>query len=89
MRGATAGVLLLCLGSAKPQCRFLTVFGAVPIMVLQFGDQYCDNTQDSGTHQCLLVDRQCSYLFLNIKVGTFGLVLALRIQQPTVSPYPY
>ena len=50
MRGATAGVLLLCLGSTKPQCRLLTVIGAVTIMVLQFGDQYCDNTQDSGTH---------------------------------------
>ena len=47
---------------------------SVTIMVLQFGDQYCDNTQDSGTHYPELC-------FLNIKVG--------RIQQPTVSPCPY
>ena len=50
MRGATAGVLLLCLGSAEPQCRLLiltVMIGAVTIMVLQFGEintvnQYCD-----------------------------------------------
>ena len=35
MRGATAGVLLLCLGSAEPQCRLLILYviGVVIIMV--------------------------------------------------------